>query len=215
GADAEVDRRARVEMRDRMHAERKRDVRAVLRGGADQRPRALEGHEVRLHVLGRARIKQRPAGGAARAPVLDHPGARLDAELVVEALGRNLAQVLLGQHRNAPPDLWIIQPHEVDGRHAPLPERRLQRAFDRDALALVLDTLDVLLRARPAEIAHRTFSSRSSSPPRIARFPRSVMREMFRWIGSLFVQKRWKIAVAVMVKTIRQITPTAGCQSTA
>src|SRR5216684_1567409 len=37
-ADAEVDRGARVQMRHRVHAERERDVRAVLRGGADQRP---------------------------------------------------------------------------------------------------------------------------------------------------------------------------------
>src|SRR2546422_92742 len=62
---------------------------------------------------------------------------------------------------------------------------------------------------------HRTFSSSKSSPPRIARLPRSVRREMFRCTGSLLVQKRWKIAVAVMVNTIRQITPVAGCQSKA
>ena len=41
------------------------------------------------------------------------------------------------------------------------------------------------------------------------------MREMFRCSGSSFCQKRWKIIVAVMVKTIRQSVPMAGCQSMA
>src|SRR5439155_8566326 len=104
---------------------------------------------------------------------------------------------------------------EIDGGQAPLPERRLHRALDRDALALALNALDLHLRAWPAKIGHRTFSSSRSNPPRIARLPRSVMREMFRCTGSLLVQKRWKIAVAVMVNSIRQITPTAGCQSKA
>ena len=87
GADAAVDRGARVEVRHRVHAEREGDVGAVVGGGADQRPGALEGEQAVLHVLGRARVEERPAGGAARAPVLDRLGARLDAELVVEALG--------------------------------------------------------------------------------------------------------------------------------
>ena len=136
-------------------AQRKRNVGAVLRSGADQRPGALEGHDVGRHVLGRARIEQRPAGGAARAPVLDHLGARRDAELLVEPLRGNLAQRILRQHRDLAPFLRVIQPREIDRRHAPLPERRLQRPLDRDALALALDPRDVGRRARPPEIHHR------------------------------------------------------------
>ena len=41
------------------------------------------------------------------------------------------------------------------------------------------------------------------------------MREMLRWSGSLFCQKRWKIIVALMVKTMRHSVPIAGCQSNA
>ena len=112
GADAVVDRGAGVEVRHRMHAEREGDVRAVVGGGADQRPGALEGAQAVLHVLGRARVEQRPAGGAARAPVLDHLGARLDAELVVEALGRDLPQLFLGEQRDLVPDVLGRAPGE-------------------------------------------------------------------------------------------------------
>jgi hypothetical protein len=52
---------------------------------------AREREQAVHHVLGRARVEERTAGGAARAPVLDHPRARLDAELVVEAIGRDRA----------------------------------------------------------------------------------------------------------------------------
>src|SRR3989454_5209606 len=156
GADAEVDRRARIEMRDRVNAQGKRDVRAVVRGRADQRPGALEDQQVVLHVLRRARVEERPPGGAAGAPVLDHTGARLDAELVVEALRRDLPQVFLAQDRYFSPDLWIIQPLQVELRH-PFPEkRRAHCALDGNALAFMLDALDLDTRRRPSEI-HRFF----------------------------------------------------------
>src|SRR5204863_8173894 len=133
---------------------------------AVKRPRALEGEEIVLHVLGRARIEGRPAGGAARAPVLDDLGARRDAELVVEALRWNLAQRFLRQHRNATPSLRLVHAAEVQARQAPLPERRLHRALDGEALSLAVDAVYIGLRARPGEVmvVHRTLPSRSSSP---------------------------------------------------
>src|SRR5205814_8100951 len=143
GADPQVDRRARIEMRDRVYAQGKRDVRAVVRSRADQRPGALEDQHVVPHVLRRARIEQRPPGGAARAPVLDHASARLDAELVVEALRRDLPEVLLGEDRYLSPDLGIVEPLQVDLRH-PFPEERpAYRALDGNALARALDALNV------------------------------------------------------------------------
>ena len=118
-----------------MHAEREGDVRAIVGGRADQRPGALEGEQAVHHVLGRARVEQRPAGGAARAPVLDHLAARLDAELVVEALGRDLAQLFLGEQRDLVPDVFGFAVGNS------LQERRLARALDRDLLALALNLL--------------------------------------------------------------------------
>src|SRR5712691_3899709 len=145
GADAQVDRRARIEMRDRVNAQGKRDVRAVVRRRADERPGALEDQHVVLHVLRRARVEERPAGGAPRAPVLDHPGAWLDAELVVEALGRDLPQVLLGQDGYFSPDLGIVEPLKVELRHPFPEERRAHRALDGDALSYAMNSLDLRL----------------------------------------------------------------------
>src|SRR2546426_4275410 len=50
GADPQVDRRARIEMRDRVNAQGKRDVRAVVRRRADQRPGALEDQRSEEHT---------------------------------------------------------------------------------------------------------------------------------------------------------------------
>src|SRR5687768_11546728 len=147
GADAAVDRRARIEMRHRMHAERKRDVRAVVGGGADQRPGALEGEQGVHHVLGRARVEKRPAGGAAGAPVLDHLGARLDAELVVEALGRDLAQLFLCKKRNFPPR--VVEPIEIESGNSLAQEPGLHRALNRDPFALALDLFYLWNRSWP------------------------------------------------------------------
>src|SRR5207253_7317090 len=94
-------------------------------------------------VLRRARIDERPPAGAARAPVLDPPGARLDAELVVEALRRDLPEVLLGEDRYLSPDLWIIQPLQVDLRHPFPEERRAHRALDGNALSHAMNSLDL------------------------------------------------------------------------
>ncbi len=154
-ADAEVDRGARVEMRDRVHAERERDVRAIVGRGADQRPGALECEQVVRHVLGGARIEERAAGGAARAPVLDHLCPRRDAKLVVEARGWNLAQRLLGEHRDAAPDLGLVHAVEIDRRHAPPPELRLQRALDREAFSFTMDAINVCWRLGPSEVHRR------------------------------------------------------------
>ena len=49
--------------------------------------------------------------------------ARLDAELLVEALGRDLAQLLLGKQRNPSPHVGIIEALEIELGHA-FPEER-------------------------------------------------------------------------------------------
>src|SRR5437016_532336 len=108
------------------------------------------------HVLRRARIEERPPGGAAGAPVLDHPGARPDAELVVEALRRDLPQVFLGQDRYFSPDLWIIQPLQVDLRHPFPEERRAHCALDGNALSFGLNFQNMAFRGWPAEIHAHT-----------------------------------------------------------
>src|SRR5205085_11126619 len=101
----------------------------------------------------------------------DHLGARRDAELVVEARRRNLAQRLLGEHRDAPPDLQLVHTIQIERRHAAPPEIRVQRTLYRQALALAVDALDLGLRLGPAKIragyGHPTLSSKSSSPPTI------------------------------------------------
>ena len=51
-----------------------------------------EARNAVFHVLGGARIEQRPAGDAAGAPVLDDLAARRDAEILVEMLGRDFPQ---------------------------------------------------------------------------------------------------------------------------
>src|SRR6185503_457610 len=147
GADAVADRGSRVEVRHRVHAEREGDVRAVGGLRADQRPGALEGAQAVLHVLGRARVEERPAGGAARAPVLDHRAARLDAELLVEALRRNGTQLLLGERRDAVPDVLGL------ALWNPLPEEAgLARSLDGDLLALSLNLEKRSTRLRPEEV---------------------------------------------------------------
>ncbi len=142
-----VDRGAREEVRHRVHAEREGDVRAVVGAGADQREGALEGAQAVLHVLGRARIEERPPGRAARAPVLHHPGARLDAELLVEALRRDAAQLLLREERDAVPDVF-----RVPGRDSLLQKRRFARPLHGDALALALDIGELGPRFRPTKV---------------------------------------------------------------
>jgi len=145
GADAAVDGGARIEMRDRMHAERKGNMRAIPGRRPDQRPRALESAQAPFRVLGRARVEERPARGAAGAPVLHRRAARLDAELVVEAFRRDLPQLLLGEQRNAAPDVL-----GVARRDPLLQERRLARA--RDFPPFALDALEVGCRLGPEQV---------------------------------------------------------------
>src|SRR5687768_2018721 len=196
GADAAVDRRARIEMRHRMHAERKRDVRAVVGGGADQRPGTLEGEQAVHHVLGRARVEKRPAGGAARAPVLDHLGARLDAELVVEALGRDLAQLLLGEERDPVPDVF-----RVSRGNALLQEGRAPRALERDLLAFAVDALDLGARLGPARVLHAQMPRYRCQSPRSASSSAEVPchatrpRSMMVWRSASFTRRSMYLSI--------------------
>jgi len=76
---------------------------------------------------------------------LDRLLARLDAELVVEALGRDLPQVLLGQDGYFSPDLGIVEPLQVELRHPFPEERRAHCALDRNALSYAMNSLDLRL----------------------------------------------------------------------
>src|SRR5262249_8077608 len=103
-----------------------------------------------LDVLGRTWIEQGPPGGPARSPIFDHRSLRLDAELLMKILGRDLAQVFLGQQRDFRPYLRVIQPARVDPIQPALVERRLSGAFEGDALALALNGGDLGAGRRPA-----------------------------------------------------------------
>ena len=120
-------------------------------GRADDHERAPEARDAVFHVARRARIEQRTAGHAARPPVLDNGAARRDAELGLEALGRNLSQLILGEQRDLRPHLGIIQPVEIDALQTIAEERRTHRLRHRAPLASALDFRDVRRRAWPMQ----------------------------------------------------------------
>ncbi len=143
GRDALHLRRAWRELTDRVDAHRKRHVRDIAGGSADAWPDATKRHAERVvHVFSGARVEQRLASGAAGAPVLHRRGWWRDAEIAVERFGGELAQLVLGEHRDAPPVLRIIELVEIDARDTGRQQLGAARAFDRDAFALALDLLD-------------------------------------------------------------------------
>src|SRR5215510_2356945 len=142
-ADAEILGRARIEVSHRMDAERERDMDEIVRGRADHDKGAAEAAYAVLHVVGGARVEQRAAGHAARAPIFDDLGAWRDAELVVKPLRRNLSQRVLGEERNLRPHVGVVEPVDIDAAQAVAKERRPARKLDGAPLALALNALDL------------------------------------------------------------------------
>src|SRR3954464_1924605 len=104
---------------------------------------ARERFQAVLHVAEAARIEERLARDAARAPVLLHAFRRGDAELAIELLVGKAAQRVLVEDRNAAPFVRILQSIEPHILETGPPERRAHRLLDRDALALHLDATDL------------------------------------------------------------------------
>src|SRR6185436_11566692 len=93
-----------------MDPERHRKVRELSGAGADAVVDAAKADHRPVQVLGGARIKERPAGGAARAPELAPLLARTGAEVAVELLRLKAAQRLLVEHRDVAPVLRCLEP---------------------------------------------------------------------------------------------------------
>src|SRR6185436_19384096 len=128
----------RVDLPDRMDAEREGDVRALAAPCTGAVEGARERLQAEFHVTEAARVEQRLAGDAARAPVLGDAVVRGVAELAVELLVRQRAQGVLIEDRDAAPDLGMVELRQVELRDALFPERRAHRPLDRGALAFAL-----------------------------------------------------------------------------
>jgi hypothetical protein len=153
---------ARIEMRDRVDAEREGDVDEIVRGRADDHEGPAETADAVFHVDRGARIEQRASGDPARAPIFHHLGARRDAELVVEPLRRNLPQHVLGEQRNLRPHRGVVEPVDIDAAEPVAKERRPARQLDGAPLALALDPLDLRRRARPIQDCRHSRPSTST-----------------------------------------------------
>ena len=126
------------------------------RAGAGAVEGAREGLEADFDVAKAARVEQRLAGDAARAPVLGDAVVLRDAELAVELRVRQRAQRVLVEDRDLAPDLRVVELRQVEPRQSLLPERRAQRPLDRAALALALEAADRIARLRQGG-RHRRF----------------------------------------------------------
>src|SRR6185436_2172031 len=129
---------ARIDLPNRMDAERKGDVRALAASGAGAVEGARERLQAEFHVAEAARVEQRLAGDAARAPVLGDAVVLGVAKLAVELLVRQRTQRVLVENRDATPDLGIVELRQVQLRDSLFPEGRANRPLDRGALAFAL-----------------------------------------------------------------------------
>src|SRR6185436_1698710 len=134
---------ARVDLADRVDAQREGDVGTLAAAGPGAVEGAREGLEANLDVSEAARVEERLAGDAARAPVLRDAVVARVAELAVELGVRQPAQRVLVEDGNLTPDLRIMQSLQIYPFGNPfLPERRLEGALDRGALALALEAAE-------------------------------------------------------------------------
>ena len=166
--DAEILGGAGIEMSDRMNPERKRDMHQVFLGRPHDHEGATEAEDAVFHVERGARIKQRAAGDASRAPILDHLAARLDTELLVKLVRRDLPQFVLGEERNFRPNVRIVQSIEIDTGQPIAKERGAQCKFHGAPLARLLDRFELRSRARPIRNHrhHRIDAARAAKPHR-------------------------------------------------
>src|SRR5205823_5230765 len=123
-----------------------RDMCAIAGLGAGAIERARKGFQPVLHIAEAARIEERLARHATRAPVLLDAVCRLDAELVIELAIAERAQRLLVEDRDPTPLVCIFETVEAHLLQPRPPERRAQRLLYRVALPFGLDAAD--LRAR-------------------------------------------------------------------
>ena len=99
-------------------------MRDVFLGEAGQYQRPLKSDPAIVNVERRARIEQRLASRSARAPELGHILAGVDAEVIVERIGRHFPQLLFVEDRDFGPFLRVGNAVEVDGVEFTLEERR-------------------------------------------------------------------------------------------
>src|SRR5215813_3405033 len=136
---------ARVDLADRVDTHREGDVGTLAAAGAGAVEGTSERLEAHLDVKPAAGVKERLAGDPARAPVLGDAVVARVAELAVELGLRQPTQRVLVEDRNLTPDLGVVQSLKIHLSGKPLlPERRLEGALDRGALALALEAPDRL-----------------------------------------------------------------------
>src|SRR5215471_12105321 len=123
-----------------------------MHAGAGPTPRELQIGV--LHIGEGARIEQRDAGGAARAPVLRDLLRLGDAELAGGMVVGDAAQGFLIDDRDLRPLLRIIEAILADMVELAPVEWRLAGIAQRDRLALALDARDVGFRFRQLQIDH-------------------------------------------------------------
>ena len=146
-AGAELLRGAGVGEADGVDAEREADMDQIARSAAGRGLEAPEPFHAVAHVGRRARVEQRLSGHAAGTPVFDHRIAPGDAEILVEGLGGEFAQLVLGEDRDPAPLLGIVKPGRVDTVETTGEEAREPGAFDGDRQTFALDRLDLVPRA--------------------------------------------------------------------
>src|SRR5262245_30988522 len=105
-----------------MDTQRKRDVRALTAPSAGAVEGARERFQPDLDVAEAARVEERLAGDAARAPVLRDAVVASVAELAIELRVRQRTQRVFVEDRDAAPDLGVLQLAQIQAGKPLLPE---------------------------------------------------------------------------------------------
>jgi hypothetical protein len=131
-----------------MNAQGQRHVARVAFFETDALECAVEAEHAIAQIRIGARIEQRLAGDAARAPVFGDLIALREAEIREKLLRRQRPQLLLGQHGDLPPSGRVGHSLGIDALEPLLMERRAKRILDRSDLAFPLEGGDLGTRFR-------------------------------------------------------------------
>src|SRR4051812_37569758 len=118
-------------------------MRGLARPAADAVIGPRERDQRVAHVLETARIEERRARRAARAPILLDPAFRRQAEIGVEGAVRHLPELLLGEDRYLAPFVGIVEPVRAYVVELARVEWRALCLLECEALALPLDGRDL------------------------------------------------------------------------
>ena len=162
----------RQHLADGVNAKRKRHMRAAAAPAARAIVNARKADHGGFDIVKAARIEQRGAGRAARAPIFGNAVIGRQAEVLVEFLVVELAQSVLVEQRNFAPLVRIVEPLGIHVVEFALIERRAACLRERPPLALGLKALDGGARFRKVEKRRHLQSLPRTSRPAHGQEPR-------------------------------------------